>query len=196
VFGTMIMDPVEIVSRIDNKLAVAIGSVTFVIATMGINIVANFVSPAYDIANLFPKHVDFKRGGLIASILAVLVCPWIFVDSPKAITVFVSVFGAVLAPLYGIMMADYYLMKRQAVQVNELYTMSPSGRYFYDGGWNRRGLMALALSGAISIGWEFATQLFKWLPENNFGWIIGAAGGAIIYILIMRSAPRAVPVAG
>jgi len=196
VFGTMIMDPVEIVSRIENKFAVVIGSITFVIATMGINIVANFVSPAYDISNLFPEKIDFKKGGLIASILAVVVCPWIFVDSPKAITVFVSVFGAVLAPLYGIMMADYYLMKRQAVQVNELYTMSPSGRYFYDGGWNRRGLMALALSGAISIGWEFATQLFKWLPENNFGWIIGAAGGAIIYILIMRSAPRAVPVAG
>ena len=70
--------------------------VTFIIATMGINIVANFVSPAYDIANLFPKHIDFKRGGLITSILAVLVCPWIFVDSPHAITVFVSVFGAVL----------------------------------------------------------------------------------------------------
>ncbi len=64
VFGQMIMDPVEIVSRIDNKVAVFIGSVTFIIATMGINIVANFVSPAYDIANLFPKHIDFKQGGL------------------------------------------------------------------------------------------------------------------------------------
>ncbi|MFT3975106.1 MAG: NCS1 family nucleobase:cation symporter-1 [Amaricoccus sp.] len=80
VFGEMLMDPVEIVSRIDNKVAVFIGSVTFIIATMGINIVANFVSPAYDIANLFPRHVDFKRGGLITSILAVLVCPWIFVE--------------------------------------------------------------------------------------------------------------------
>lgn len=98
VFGQMIMDPVEIVARIDNKIAVFVGSLTFIIVTMGINLVASFVSPAYDIANLFPKQVDFKKGGLIASILAVLVCPWIFVDSPKAITVFVSVFGAVLAP--------------------------------------------------------------------------------------------------
>ena len=117
------MDPVEIVSRIDNKVAVFIGSVTFIIATMGINIVANFVSPAYDFANLFPKYVDFKRGGLITSILAVLVCPWIFVDSPHAITVFVSVFGAILAPLYGVMVADYYLVKREKVVTPELYTM-------------------------------------------------------------------------
>jgi NCS1 family nucleobase:cation symporter-1 len=190
VFGTMIMDPVEIVSRIDNKLAVAIGSVTFVIATMGINIVANFVSPAYDIANLFPKHVDFKRGGLIASILAVLVCPWIFVDSPKAITIFVSVFGAVLAPMYGVMMADYYIVKKQVVKAAELYTMSPGGRFYYDGGWNRVGLVALLVSGFISVGWEISTQLLRVLPANNFGWLIGAVSGAVIYVVLMRGARR------
>ncbi|AXK38847.1 NCS1 family nucleobase:cation symporter-1 [Crenobacter cavernae] len=190
VFGEMIMDPVEIVARIDNKFAVVIGSLTFVVATMGINIVANFVSPAYDIANLFPKHVDFKKGGLIASILAVLVCPWIFVDSPKAITIFVSVFGAVLAPMYGVMMADYYLIKKQAVKTAELYTMSPTGHFHYDGGWNKIGVFALLLSGAISIGWEISTQLFKILPENNFGWVIGAVAGAAIYLLMMRGAHR------
>lgn len=190
VFGSMIMDPVEIVSRIDNKLAVVVGSVTFIVATMGINIVANFVSPAYDIANLFPKHVDFRRGGLVTSILAVLVCPWIFVDSPHAITVFVSVFGAVLAPLYGVMVADYYLVKRQRVRTAELYTMAPTGQFHYDGGWNKVGLAALAVAGAISIGWELATQLLKLLPENNFGWLIGAVAGAAAYTAMMRAARR------
>lgn len=190
VFGSMIMDPVAIVAHIQNKVAVVIGSVTFIVATMGINIVANFVSPAYDIANLFPKHVDFKRGGLIASILAVLVCPWIFVDSPKAITIFVSVFGAVLAPLYGVMMADFYLIKKQQVQTAELYTMSSTGRFYYDGGWNKIGVAALALSGCISIGWELCTQLLHVLPENNFGWLIGAVAGAVLYVGMMRAARR------
>ncbi|WP_175940353.1 NCS1 family nucleobase:cation symporter-1 [Caballeronia sp. BCC1704] len=190
VFGAMIMDPVEIVSRIDNKLAVAVGSITFVIATMGINIVANFVSPAYDIANLFPKHVDFKKGGLIASVLAVVVCPWIFVDSPKAITIFVSVFGAVLAPLYGVMIADYYLVKRQHVNAAELYTMQPGSRFYYDGGWNKVGLAALIVSGVISVGWELSTQLLKALPANNLGWLIGAVAGALLYIVFMRVARR------
>ncbi|QYD72712.1 NCS1 family nucleobase:cation symporter-1 [Paraburkholderia edwinii] len=190
VFGQMIMDPVAIVAHIQNKVAVVIGSVTFIIATMGINIVANFVSPAYDIANLFPKHVNFKRGGLIASILAVLVCPWIFVDSAKAITIFVSVFGAVLAPLYGVMMADFYLIKKQQVQTAELYTMSPKGRFYYDGGWNRMGVIALIISGCISIGWELCTQLLHVLPENNFGWLIGAIAGAVVYVALMRTARR------
>ncbi len=190
VFGSMIMDPVAIVAHIQNKVAVVIGSLTFIVATMGINIVANFVSPAYDLANLFPKHVDFKRGGLIASILAVLVCPWIFVDSPKAITIFVSVFGAVLAPLYGVMMADFYLIKRQQVQTAELYTMASTGRFYYDGGWNKVGVAALVLSGCISIGWELCTQLLHVLPENNFGWLIGAVSGALLYVVMMRLARR------
>ena len=190
VFGHMIMDPIEIVSKIDNKWAVVLGSVTFIIATMGINIVANFVSPAYDFANLFPKHVDFKRGGLITSVLAVAVCPWIFVDSPKAITVFVSVFGAVLAPLFGVMVADFYLLKKQVLKVEDLYTMAPGGRYHYDGGWNRVGVTALVLASAISIGWELCTQLLKVLPENNFGWVIGAVAGALIYVAMMRGARR------
>jgi NCS1 family nucleobase:cation symporter-1 len=190
VFGEMIMDPVAIVGRIQNKVAVVIGSLTFIVATMGINIVANFVSPAYDISNLFPKHVDFKKGGLIASILAVLVCPWIFVDSPKAITIFVSVFGSVLAPLYGVMMADFYLVKKQQVDTAQLYTMSPGGRFHYDGGWNKVGLFALFVSGIISIGWEICTQLLHILPNNNFGWLIGAAAGAAIYVAMMRAARR------
>lgn len=190
VFGHMIMDPIEIVSRIDNKWAVVLGSVTFIIATMGINIVANFVSPAYDIANLFPRHVDFKKGGLIASVLAVMVCPWIFVDSPKAITIFVSVFGAVLAPMFGVMVADFYLLKKRVVDVMQLYTMAPNGRYHYDGGWNKVGLVALGLASVLSIGWELCTQLLKVLPENNFGWVIGAIAGAVIYMVMMRGAKR------
>ena len=66
----------------------------------------------------------------------------------------------------------------------------PNGRYYYDGGWNKVGVMALALSGAISIGWELSTQLFQILPDNNFGWLIGASAGAVIYYVMMRIANR------
>ena len=111
--------------------------------------------------------MDFKRGGLITSILAVLVCPWIFVDSPHAITIFVSVFGAILAPLYGVMVADYYLVKREIINTPELYTMAATGRYHYDGGWNHVGLKSLAVSGFIAIGWELCTQLFHILPAEQ-----------------------------
>ncbi len=183
VFGEAVMDPVAIVEHIHNRFVVLLGSVTFIVATMGINIVANFVSPAYDIANLYPEKISFRMGGLITSILSVLVCPWIFVSSPQAITVFVSIFGAVLGPIYGIMIADYYLVKRERVVVEDLYTMSPAGSLYFEGGWSRRALYALALSGLLSIGLSLSGAFGLMFNVGDWGWAIGAIAGAGLHWL-------------
>ncbi len=181
VFGQAIMDPVLIVERIGNPVVVVIGSITFIVATMGINIVANFVSPAYDIANLYPERIDFRLGGLITSILSVLVCPWLFVANPQAITLFVGIFGSVLGPMFGIIVADYYLVKRQEIPITELYSMAPGGSFHYEGGWNRRAVLALVLSGTLSIGLALLGAYGVMFNVGDWGWLIGAAGGAIIY---------------
>ena len=181
VFGQAIMDPVLIVERIGNPVVVVIGSITFIVATMGINIVANFVSPAYDISNLYPERINFRLGGLITSVLSVLVCPWLFVASPQAITLFVSIFGAVLGPMFGIMVTDYYLVKRQAIVVEDLYTMSPGGAFHYDGGWNRKALIALAAAGTLSIGLALLGAYGVIFNVGDWGWLIGAGAGALVY---------------
>jgi NCS1 family nucleobase:cation symporter-1 len=186
VFGEAIMDPVAIVERIGNPFVVALGAVTFIVATMGINIVANFVSPAYDISNLYPQKIDFRLGGLIASILSVLVCPWIFVSSPQAITIFVGIFGAALGPMFGIMIADYYLVKRQQVVLDDLYTMSRDGSLHFEGGWNRRALIALGVAGAISIGLSLLGAYGVIVHVGDWGWLIGATLGALMYTALMR----------
>src|SRR6201996_8804393 len=191
VFGEAIMDPVAIVERIGNPWVVAIGSITFIVATMGINIVANFVSPAYDISNLYPGKIDFRRGGLITSILSVIVCPWVFVSSPQAITIFVSMFGAALGPMFGIMVADYYLVKRQQVVLDDLYTMSPNGSLHFENGWNSRALLALAGSAAVSIGLSLAGAYGAMTNVADWGWLIGASLGALFYMALMRG--RTVP---
>jgi nucleobase:cation symporter-1, NCS1 family len=149
---------------------------------MGINIVANFVSPAYDIANLNPQRISFRIGGLIASILSVLVCPWLFVSSSQAITIFVSIFGAVLGPMFGIIVADYYLVKRQQVRLEDLYTMSPSGPLYYRSGWNSAALAALALSGVVSIGLALLGAYGVTVNVGDWGWLIGAVLGAVLYL--------------
>ena len=190
VFGQAIMDPVRIVERIGNPVVVIIGSVTFIVATMGINIVANFVSPAYDIANLYPEKIDFRLGGLITSILSVLVCPWMFVASPQAITLFVSIFGSVLGPMFGIMIADYYLVKRQTIVVEDLYTLAPEGSFHYDGGWNRRALVALAVSGFLSIGLSLLGAYKVILNVGDWGWLIGAGSGALVYRALAGQQPQ------
>jgi NCS1 family nucleobase:cation symporter-1 len=186
VFGAAIMDPVLIVQKIGNPIVVIIGSVTFIVATMGINIVANFVSPAYDISNLHPERINFKMGGLITSILSVLVCPWLFVASPQAITLFVSIFGAVLGPMFGIIVCDYYLVKRQTLVVEDLYTLAPEGSFHYDGGWNIRAVVALALAGALSIGLALLGAYKVIFDVGDWGWLIGACAGALLYLAFAK----------
>jgi nucleobase:cation symporter-1, NCS1 family len=186
VFGEAIMDPVAIVKRIGNPWVVAIGAITFIVATMGINIVANFVSPAYDISNLYPQKIDFRLGGLITSILSVLVCPWIFVSSPQAITIFVSIFGAALGPMFGIMVSDYYLVKRQHIVLEDLYTMSPDGSLHFENGWNRMALIALAVAGSISIGLSLLGAYGTIINVGDWGWLIGATLAALLYTALMR----------
>jgi len=197
VFGQAIMDPVLIVEKIGNPFVVILGSITFIVATMGINIVANFVSPAYDISNLNPNRINFKMGGLITSILSVLVCPWLFVASPSAITLFVSIFGSVLGPMFGIMICDYYLVKKQTVILEDLYTMSPSGAFNYDGGWNHKALIALAVSGTLSIGLSLLGAYGLIFNVGDWGWLIGASTGALVYrALSAQQAPVAALTAG
>jgi len=187
VFGEAIMDPVRIVEKIGNPWIVVIGSLTFIVATMGINIVANFVSPAYDIANLNPERISFRIGGLIASILSVLVCPWLFVSSSQAITIFVSIFGAVLGPMYGIIVSDYYLVKRQHIVADDLYTMSPSGSLHYQNGWNPAALAALGIAGVVSIGLALLGAYGIIVNVGDWGWLIGASLGGLAYLGAVRA---------
>jgi NCS1 family nucleobase:cation symporter-1 len=165
---------------------VALGSITFIVATMGINIVANFVSPAYDISNLYPEKIDFRLGGLITSILSVMVCPWIFVSSPQAITIFVSIFGAALGPMFGIMVADYYVVKRQQIILEDLYSMAPDRSLHFEGGWNRMALLALAGSASISIGLSLLGAYGVITSIGDWGWLIGASLAALLYAALMR----------
>ncbi len=179
VFGQAIMDPVLIVEKIGNPLIVIVGSVTFIVATMGINIVANFVSPAYDIANLYPEKIDFRLGGFITSVLSVLVCPWLFVSSPQAVTLFVSIFGAALGPMFGIIIADYFLVRRQHV-VSAICTlcrpkaritiwrMEPHGRH-------RPRDLGVRLDRAALLGAYGSV-----INVGDWGWLIGAVAGALV----------------
>ncbi|MFD2396881.1 NCS1 family nucleobase:cation symporter-1 [Prauserella oleivorans] len=125
VFGEAITEPVEIVARIDNPWVTVVGALTFITATVGINIVANFVSPAYDLANLAPKYLTFKRGGLISAVLAILVMPWELYSNPVVVNYFLGGLAAFLAPLVAILLVDYYFVRRGRIDLDELFTAEP-----------------------------------------------------------------------
>ena len=183
VFGQAITDPVEVVARIPNTLVLIVGALTFAIATMGINIVANFVSPAYDLSNAIPKHIDFKRGGLITALLALLVTPWNIYNSPVAINYFLGGLGAFLGPLFGIIFVDYYLVKRGRIDVDALYREGPSSPYWYQGGVHRRAVVVFAISAVVAAAIALVPA-FKAI--SPFSWFVGAGLSAVLYWVAAR----------
>ena len=191
VYGEAITDPVDLVARIPNTFALILGAVTFAIATVGINIVANFVSPAYDFSNVAPKYINFQRGGLITAILSLLVMPWNLYSSPVVINYFLGSLGALLGPLFGIIIADYFLVKRQRVEVEDLYKWGEESRYWYQGGINRKAIWTLVPTAVVAVIIALVPTFGAISP---FSWFIGAGlAGALYWILMTRTSLEATP---
>jgi NCS1 family nucleobase:cation symporter-1 len=181
VFGELITDPVHTVSRIDSTTAVVLGALTFMVATIGINIVANFVSPAFDFSNVAPQHISWRTGGMIAAVGSVFITPWNLYNNPEVIHYTLDVLGAFIGPLFGILIADYYLVRGQRVKVDDLYSMSPRGEYWYRNGYNRRAIAALVPAALVPMLCVFIPA---WRPAANYAWFIGMGLGFVFYALL------------
>ncbi|MDC0610801.1 NCS1 family nucleobase:cation symporter-1 [Vibrio sp.] len=182
VFGDMIVDPVETVKRLDSGLITVLGALTFIFATVGINIVANFVAPAFDFSNVSPQKISFKVGGFIAAFGSVLLTPWNLFNNPEVIHYTVDVLAAMIGPLYGIIIVDYFLIKKGKIDVPSLYTESPDGLYWYENGVNKKSVYALVLAGLSAI---IATFFFTELA--NYALFIGGGVAAASYRFMMES---------
>lgn len=193
VFGERLTDPTEMIRRVDNVSLTIVAALTFFVATVGINVVANFVPPANDISNLMPSRISFRLGGIIAASIAFVVGAfWVSVISQIGVVGFVNTLAAFLAPAYGVMICDFYLIKRQRIDVAQLYSADPHGAYHYTSGWNLRGLAAFTVGAAFSI-------VAVWLPAleflAGFDWMIGAAlSGAVYFALMAKTTRQTTPV--
>ncbi|MCA3841365.1 cytosine permease, partial [Burkholderia sp.] len=131
--------------------------------------------------SLAPHRLSFRRAGLISATIAVLILPWNLYNSPIVIVYFLSGLGALLGPLYGIITVDYWLVRKQRVNVPDLYTEAPTGAYFYTRGVNRKALAALVPSALISITLAVVPAFSAMTP---FSWLLGAAIAGSVYWLL------------
>jgi len=184
VYGEAIINPTEIVGRTDSVLLGVIAAITFFAATVGINLVANFIPAVNGIASLAPSKIGFRKAGLITSVFALVIGGfWTSFISEFGISGFVNTLGATLAPIYGIMIVDYYLLRKETLKRDDLYDMQ-GGTYHYSGGWNRNALLAFGIAAVFSV----ATV---WVPAlgqlSGYAWVIGAILGGLIYFVRCRA---------
>lgn len=184
VYGEQLTNPTAIVEKADSALLSVIAAVTFFAATVGINLVANFIPAVNGIANLSPKSITFQKAGFITSVFALVIgALWTSFISQVGIGAFVNTLGATLAPLYGIMIVDYYLVRKQKLQLIDLYDDTEKSTYFYSKGWNNTAVIAFVIGAVFSVStvWVDALSVL-----SGYAWLLGASLGAIVYRILSK----------
>ncbi len=186
-FGKTIADPVKLIQAFDNPIILLIGGAVILIATLSVNVAANIVSPAYDLVNMFPRRLTFVSAGLLSIVIGVLYMPWLWMDNASTIFAVLGYIGGALGPVAGIMLADFYLVRRRNYNLESFYVTD--GDYEYSKGWNLRAIAAAALGLLIAFVGVYAPLLgFESVGVlAGYTWFLGLAVAFIAYTFLMRS---------
>lgn len=178
--GTIIEGPADIIAAIPNKFLLTLGSLALLVLTVAVNLMANFVAPVYALNNLFPRSLNFRRATVISAVIGFVIMPWNLYNSPIIIVYFLGGLGALLGPLFGIIMADYWIIRKAKINVLQLYTEDPDGEYYYKKGVNPKAIYALVPSAIISLTIALVPAFSS---VATFTWFFGAGLGAIFYYI-------------
>ena len=172
-------DPVTLLAKFQNPVVVIISQIFMIIATLSTNIAANVIAPANAFSNLNPKKISFRMGGLITGIIGIIICPWYLMSEISNILIFIS---GLLGPVLGIMLSDYYIIRKMEIPLNELY--KEEGQFKYTRGFNMSAMIALALGVFVAIIGYFVPSLDA---LYKLSWFSGFLVSFVVYYLLMKS---------
>ncbi len=200
VYGQAIWDPVALTSKFGNAAVVAFAVFALAVATLSVNVAANIVSPSYDFSNAWPKLISFRTGGLITGVIGILIQPWNLLSDPHVyIFTWLGFYGGATGAIAGVLVADYWLMRRTRLNLADLY--KTTGAYRYAGGWNWRAVVALAIGVVLAVGGAYtathtqgpfpADGLIPFLkPLYDYSWVVGLLAGFLAYTALTIGFPR------
>jgi len=197
IYGTTIWDPVDVLTRFKNPAVLLLAMIALCVATLATNIAANVVSPANDFAHLAPKKISFRIGGLITGLVGILIMPWKLMADPSGyIFTWLVGYSALLGPIGGIMIADYFVCRRQKLNLSALY--DPQGEYHYTHGFSVVALIALIVAVLPALPGFFAqvhlidgTGISPFLLSlYNYAWFVGFGLAFTVYLALRKIAPN------
>jgi len=187
IYGEAIWDPVVLVRRFESHTVVFFSMIAVIIATISTNAAANVVGPANAFSNLAPRHIDFKRGGYITGIIGIVIMPWKLIADPNGyIFTWLIGYSALLGPVIGIILVDYFLVRKTVLNVEDLYR----SRGIY-AGVNPVAVFALAVGVLPNIpGFLANVGLYSGagviVDLYNYAWFIGLGISSFVYYVLMR----------
>ncbi|HUI79377.1 MAG TPA: NCS1 family nucleobase:cation symporter-1 [Bryobacteraceae bacterium] len=190
-FGEAIWDPVVLLGRFNQPVVALVALIALLIATLNTNVAANVVSPSNDFSNLSPRRISFRTGGMITGVIGVLMMPWkLLSDFSAYIFGWLVGYSALLGPIAGVMIVDYFLVRHARLKVDDLYRRG--GTYEYDGGVNWSAVTALAAGIAVALSGLVIPPL-RWLYD--YAWFVGFGVAGVVYMFMMQrvTAPAVLP---
>lgn len=190
IYGQAIWDPVALLGKFDNPFVIAISMLGLTIATLSTNIAANVVAPANSFANIAPKKISFKMGGYITGVIGILIFPWKLIADPEGyIFRWLIAYSALLGSLAGIMICDYYLIRKTKIELAELF--NPKGIYK---GWNPPAWVAFFVSilpvipgFLVAVGIADAKNFPAFLVElYSYAWFVTFFVSFLLYWIIKQ----------
>ncbi len=181
-FGHPIWNPIVLIGAFHQPFVAFVALIAILIATLNVNIGANVVSPSNDFSNLYPRLISFRTGGVITGFLGLAMCPWKLLATPDAyIFGWLVGYSGLLGPVAGIMVCDYFLIRKTELDVNSLYHRE--GAYHYTKGINPRAIAALVLGVAVALV-GLAAPALHFLYD--YAWFVGFFTAGILYLALMR----------
>jgi NCS1 family nucleobase:cation symporter-1 len=199
IFGRPIPDPIELVTRLDSLPAVLFATLVIVVAQLTMNMSANVVSPSNDFSNLSPGRISYVTGGMITAVVGLLMMPWKLLDSMGSyIFTWLVGYSGLMGAIAGIMICDYWVLRRRRVDVPALF--DPRGRYSYRNGWNGCAVLAFFAAVAPAVPGFFRAAMAKdghvadpglFDTLYTYSWFVTFALGFAVYYALMRRGARA-----
>ncbi len=182
IFGEAIWDPVVLLSKFDNPVIILLAMISLLVATLTTNIAANVVSPANDFANLMPRKISFKTGGLITAFIGIIMMPWkLLSDYGTYIFGWLIGYSGFLGPIAGVLIADYFIVNKRELALKDLYLRN--GIYEFTNGFNVKAILAL-IAGVIVALIGLAVDDLRFLYD--YAWFVGFAVAFVVYAAIMK----------
>jgi nucleobase:cation symporter-1, NCS1 family len=182
IYGTAIWDPVQLLSRFHSPVAVVISLLAILLATLNVNIGANVVSPANDFSNLWPRKISFRTGGVMTCFMGIAMMPWKLLGSYKTMIFgWLGGYAAFLGPVAGIMICDYFVIRRRVLLVDDLYLRG--GAYEYSRGVNWLAVAALAAGAGTALVGLVVPSL---RTLYDYSWFVGFAVSFVSYYALMK----------
>tara|TARA_R110002124_G_scaffold151207_9_gene318040 strand:+ start:453 stop:1952 length:1500 start_codon:yes stop_codon:yes gene_type:complete len=191
IFGEAIWDPVQLAGKMGGT-ATVLALCGLVIATLTTNLAANVVAPAYGFSSVAPKKISFKTGGYITAGIGIAIFPWKLMETAgDYLFVWLVGYSALLGPIAGIMLADYYFIRKTDLEIDDLYKRD--GIYSRGGkGWNAAGMIALVFGALPSLpGFAKAAGFIADVPEifstiYSYAWFVGLLLGGAVYLMLRK----------